>query len=303
MVGELKQTDGKIRRGNNLEISYFDQSRSDLNPNLSIKKTLCPNGGDYVQLPQDKAGRDTEMHVASYLRQFMFDPRELDTKVSTLSGGESSRLLLAKTLTKPGNLLIMDEPTNDLDMDSLEILLETLSEYTGTAIIVSHDRDFLERLVTRTLVFSKDGKVDDVVGGYDDWLKDRKTGGKSKNSSSQRHPRGRVSGSRGPQDTREELEQASLLHHEIPEILLKQNARMTENSQRMTYKDQHLLDTLPKQIEILEARVREIEGILSDHSLYSKDPTRFALLSKELVSAQEEIEKKVERWMEIEGRR
>ena len=278
MVGELKQTDGKIRRGSNLDISYFDQSRSDINPSLSIKRTLCPNGGDFVQLPDNK-----EMHVASYLRQFMFDPRELDTKVSTLSGGEANRLLLAKTLTKPGNLLIMDEPTNDLDMDSLEILLEVLSEYNGTAIIVSHDRDFLERLVTRTLVFSKDGTIDDIVGGYDDWMRESSEK-KVKSSSS------RLLASSGTSGRKSELT------HEIPEVSPKQNSRMT-------FKDQHLLDTLPKQIELLEIRNSEIEGILSDHTLYSKNPEKFSKLSRELVDNQHKISESIERWMSIEEKR
>ena len=276
MVGELKQTEGRIRRGNNLEITYFDQSRSDLNPNFSIKRSLCPNGGDYVQLPNDK-----EMHVASYLRQFMFDPRELNTKVSTLSGGEASRLLLAKILTKPGNLLIMDEPTNDLDMDSLEILLETLSEYTGTAIIVSHDRDFLERLVTRTLVFSKDGTVDDVVGGYDDWVKEKKSVVKKRSVTP-------CAGTGSSQTT-------SHKHTLDPAF--------RRNDAKLTFKDQHLLDTIPKHIDILEARIQEIERILSDHNLYSKDPAKFAKLSKELETAHEKISEKMDQWMSIEEKR
>jgi len=235
-----------------------------------------------VQLPDNK-----EMHVASYLKQFMFDPRELDTKVSTLSGGEANRLLLAKTLTKPGNLLIMDEPTNDLDMDSLEILLEVLSDYSGTAIIVSHDRDFLERLVTRTLVFSKDGAIDDIVGGYDDWMKE--SVGKKKVKPKNVTTSVVTPAKAGAQSL----------------YLLDPRPRADDNTSpvKLTFKDQHLLDTLPKEIDRLEARNKEIEDILSDHSLYTKNPEKFSTLSKELVDNQYQISQKIEVWMGIEEKK
>ena len=288
MVGELKQTDGKIRRGSNLDISYFDQSRSDINPTFTIKRTLCPNGGDYVQLPDNK-----EMHVASYLRQFMFDPRELDTKVSTLSGGEANRLLLAKTLTKPRNLLIMDEPTNDLDMDSLEILLEVLSDYNGTAIIVSHDRDFLERLVTRTLVFSKDGTIDDIVGGYDDWMKE--SGGKKKIV--------KKSATTSLSTVTPAKAGGQSLDYLDPRLRGDDNLGTRCDVKKLTFKDQHLLDTLPKQIDALEMRNKEIEEILSDHTLYSKNPEKFSKLSLELADNQHKISQNIEIWMSIEEKK
>ena len=139
LIKDIEPEAGKVKHGTNLEITYFDQYRSELNPTHSLKQTLCPTGGDQVFL------KDQAMHVAGYLKKFMFDPKILGDKVSTLSGGEANRLLLAKALINPGNFLILDEPTNDLDMDSLEMLLEILADYTGTLIIVSHDRDFLER--------------------------------------------------------------------------------------------------------------------------------------------------------------
>jgi len=164
LTKDLTPIEGKVKHGANLEITYFDQYRTELNKDHTIKLTLCPNRGDQVFL------KNQTMHVAGYLKNFMFDPRILNDKVSTLSGGEANRLLLAKALISPGNFLILDEPTNDLDTDSLEMLLEILAEYDGTLMIVSHDRDFLERLVTRTLVFTGDTIVD-LYGGYEDYLK------------------------------------------------------------------------------------------------------------------------------------
>ncbi len=163
LIKDIEPELGKVKHGTNLEITYFDQYRSELNPTHSLKQTLCPTGGDQIFL------KDRTMHVAGYLKKFMFDPKIIEDKVSTLSGGEANRLLLAKALISPGNFLILDEPTNDLDMDSLEMLLEILADYTGTLIIVSHDRDFLERLVTRTLVFTGE-EIIDLYGGYTDYL-------------------------------------------------------------------------------------------------------------------------------------
>ncbi len=163
LTKQLTPEIGKIIYGGNLDISYFDQHREKLNYNHTLQQTLCPTGGDQVFLPNDKT-----MHVAGYLKQFMFDPKLLNAKTAILSGGEANRLLLAKILINPGNLLILDEPTNDLDMDSLEILLDILADYSGTLIVVSHDRDFLDRLVTRTLVFAQ-SKIHNLTGGYEDY--------------------------------------------------------------------------------------------------------------------------------------
>lgn len=261
LTGDLTQNQGKIRRGNNLDISYFDQTRSDLNPEHSLKQILCPHGGDHVHFADG-----TSLHVASYMKKFMFDPRELDTKASTLSGGEAARLLLAKTLIAPGNLLVLDEPTNDLDMDSLEILIEILSDYKGTAIIVSHDRDFLERIVTRTLIFKGEGKIYDIVGGYDDWTKENAYKPSPKPANTKNKPKSEIT------------------------------PRVTN---RMSYKDQRLLEILPDQIDALEKRNKEIEEILSDPDIFKKSPDKFTSLSNELAENTQKIEELTENWLKL----
>lgn len=258
----LKLEHGKIKHGIDLDISYFDQHRSYLDPNLTLQQILCPNGGDRVFLPNNR-----NQHVAAYLKNFMFDPKILSAKVSILSGGEASRLLLAKTLIKPGNLLILDEPTNDLDMDSLEILLEMLFNYTGTLIIVSHDRDFLNRLVTRTLVFQEDESIVDIVGGYDDYLKMYKS---TKTSSIN--------------NSKNNLKKLKI----IP------------NHNKLSYKHQRLLEVIPQQISILERRIVEFELDLSDHLLYLKNPARFNKITAELASARTSIDQLMSQWIEIE---
>jgi ATP-binding cassette subfamily F protein uup len=262
LVKELTQTSGKIRYGNFLEISYFDQYRSTLNKEHSIKQILCPNGGDHVHF-----ANGTDMHVATYLKKFMFNPKELDTKVSTLSGGEANRLLLAKTLINPGNLLILDEPTNDLDMDSLEILLEILSEFDGTAIVVSHDRDFLERLVTRTLVFEGQGKIIDLVGGYEDYLQFYKSKEISVKSPKEAKPL---------------------------------QTKPKSVSSKLSYKDQRLLEVIPSQIEALEDENGQLEKALANPDLYSKNPEKYTSTSEKLAANKTTISELTEKWIELE---
>ncbi len=159
LAKEITPKTGTVIHGQNLEIAYLDQTKSTINPDHTLLETLCPNGGHYIKV------HDSEMHAGAYLKQFLFDPKMLHTKVSNLSGGQVSRLLLAKILAQKSNFLILDEPTNDLDIETLDFLLDHLSNYKGTAIIVSHDRDFLEQLVTRTIILSKEGIID-VIGGY-----------------------------------------------------------------------------------------------------------------------------------------
>jgi ATP-binding cassette subfamily F protein uup len=261
LTKELEPASGKVKHGTNIEITYFDQHRSDLNPNYSLKKTLCPGGGDQVLL------KDKTMHIAGYLKKFMFDPKNLGNKVSTLSGGEANRLLLAKALINPGNLFILDEPTNDLDMDSLEMLLEILADYTGTLIIVSHDRDFLERLVTRTLVFAGN-EIIDLYGGYDDYLKYYK---KDINLPTGKNKTTKVA---------------------IPLV--------APAPQKLSYKYMRLLETLPGEIETLEKQIKTIEEQLSKPNLYNSDNKKFNQLSQSLEQAKIDLERKLEQWLEVE---
>ena len=262
LIKDIEPELGKVKHGTNLEITYFDQYRSELNPTHSLKQTLCPTGGDQIFL------KDRTMHVAGYLKQFMFDPKILEDKVSTLSGGEANRLLLAKALISPGNFLILDEPTNDLDMDSLEMLLEILADYTGTLIIVSHDRDFLERLVTRTLVFTGE-EIVDLYGGYTDYLTYHK------------------------KDVKVEKHVKKKIIENIPETAPKQ--------QKLSYKYVRLLESLPLEIDQLEKKITELESELFEHDLYMLNNDKFNKLTDNLLKAKEELDQKMIEWFEVEA--
>ncbi|MCP5363140.1 MAG: ABC-F family ATP-binding cassette domain-containing protein [Rickettsiaceae bacterium] len=266
LTKDLTPIEGKVKHGANLEITYFDQYRTELNKDHTIKLTLCPNGGDQVFL------KNQTMHVAGYLKNFMFDPRILNDKVSTLSGGEANRLLLAKALISPGNFLILDEPTNDLDTDSLEMLLEILAEYDGTLMIVSHDRDFLERLVTRTLVFTGDTIVD-LYGGYEDYLKYYKT------------------------DNTFNLKTDNKEKKKIDTVNLENFKKNT----KLSYKYQRLLEILPKEIEEIENNIADLETKLMEADLYVKNPETFYDYSKKLEENKKLLDNKIHQWLEIEN--
>jgi ATP-binding cassette subfamily F protein uup len=264
LIGEIKPSSGNIRYGKDLDITYFDQHRAELNDNHTLKEILVPEGGDYVFLQK------REMHVGAYLKNFMFDPKRMFDKVSTLSGGEKNRLLLAKKLINPGNLLVLDEPTNDLDMDSLEMLLDYLYEYKGTLFIVSHDRDFLNRLVEKTL-FIADLKVHNIIGGYDDYK--RYINEKESTNSNQKS--------------------------QIP--INKKTEIIKQTSNKLSYKNQRLLEVLPQEINKLEEEITNIHKILeNDQFLYIKDQKTFDKLSQQLIHKQKLVEEKTIEWMEIE---
>ncbi len=262
LTKEIEPLTGKIKHGNNLEITYFDQHRTDLNKNHTIKRTLCPGGGDQVFL------KNRHMHVAAYVKNFMFDPRIINDKVSTLSGGEANRLLLAKALINPGNFLILDEPTNDLDSDSLEMLLELLADFDGTLLIISHDRDFLDRLVTRTLVFTED-KIIDLYGGYEDYLKFYKKDNITQNS--------------------------------VNNKFTKPEEKPTKIASKLSYKYQRLLETLPIEIEKLESKIADLENKLMTDNLYLENPNLFNDLTKELEISKNLLEKRMIQWLEVEN--
>ncbi|AFB24094.1 ABC transporter ATP-binding protein uup [Rickettsia rickettsii str. Colombia] len=260
LTKQLTPESGKIIYGGNLDISYFDQHREKLEPNHTLQQTLCPTGGDQVFLPHGKT-----MHVAGYLKQFMFNPKLLNAKTAILSGGEANRLLLAKILMNPGNLLILDEPTNDLDMDSLEILLDILTDYSGTLIVVSHDRDFLERLVTRTLVFAQ-GKIHDLTGGYEDYKQYFTTFPIAKKASKP----------------------------------LPLTAQKEPLNKKLSYKYQRLLETLPNYIEKLEISIKHLEKELEDVNLYLDNPQKYNSITSQLINDQNKLDELLNQWLEIQ---
>jgi ATP-binding cassette subfamily F protein uup len=260
MVGELEPDAGRIRLGKNITITYFDQKRSILDPQDTLWKTLCPTGGDQVKVGE------RYMHVVAYLKKFMFDPKEVREKVACLSGGQQNRLLLAKALADPGSVLILDEPTNDLDMDTLDMIQEILTDYEGTLIVVSHDRDFLDRLVTKTLVFNGSANIDECIGGYSDYIRAMKP------------------------DANKPAKKA-VVQEVVQEI----------KPQKVSFKIQWELDNLPIKISELESEVEAIELQLSDPQLYVEDPELFNDLSQDLAKKKKEIERSLERLIEIES--
>ena len=256
---------GTIKNFKNIEFSYFDQKRSDLFLKETIKKNMCPSGGDYINV----MGKDR--HVYGYLKEFQFDPKILNDYVSTLSGGQKNRLMLAKILANPKSCLILDEPTNDLDMDTLDLLEEILINYKGTLIIVSHDRDFLDQTVTRILAFQGDGKVIDCIGGYSDYLKLKKNSFKNKN----------------------------LIKHDLNKVK-KDNQSKISNKNKLTYKLEHELSIIPSEIEKLETVISQMNNILSDADLYTKNIDKFLESSKTLEMSKKKLDELETRWLELD---
>ena len=256
---------GTIKNFKNIEFSYFDQKRSDLFLKETIKKNMCPSGGDYINV----MGKDR--HVYGYLKEFQFDPKILNDYVSTLSGGQKNRLMLAKILANPKSCLILDEPTNDLDMDTLDLLEEILINYKGTLIIVSHDRDFLDQTVTRILAFQGDGNVIDCIGGYSDYLKLKKNSFKNKN----------------------------LIKHDLNKVK-KDNQSKISNNNKLTYKLEHELSIIPSEIEKLETIISQMNNILSDADLYTKNIDKFLESSKTLEMSKKKLDELETRWLELD---
>jgi ATP-binding cassette subfamily F protein uup len=241
----------------------IDQQRSLLSPDKKLRDILA-EGGDWIDV------RGHRKHVQAYLKDFLFDPGLADAKVGTLSGGERSRLLLAREFARLSNLLVLDEPTNDLDLETLDLLQETIADYDGTVLIVSHDRDFLDRTVTVTLGLDGSGKVDVVAGGYADWEAKR----------TKRLPT--------PQPRKKIADTPAADPPPPPAARIK-----------LSYKDQRDYDLLPKRIEELEAAIVRGEEILSDPGLFARDPQKFANISKGLENARAEKDAAEERWLEL----
>jgi ATP-binding cassette subfamily F protein uup len=268
LTGELEPDEGLIRRARTLTGVMIDQQRKLLDPQKSVRDILA-DGGDWIEV------RDVKKHVVGYLKEFLFDPNLVDAKVGTLSGGERSRLLLAREFARRSNLLVLDEPTNDLDLETLDLLQEVIADYDGTVLIVSHDRDFLDKTVTITLGLDGTGDVDIVAGGYEDWVRQRK----------ERAPAPRSPAKAGAQP--------------IPPSGLPLSRESRGGSRKLTYKDQRDYELLPKRVEELEALIARDEAALADPDLYTKDPARFAALMKAIETAQAERAAAEERWLEL----
>ena len=243
----------------------IDQQRSLMAPDKTVRQVLA-DGGDWIEVLGIKK------HVIGYLKDFLFDPGVVDALVGTLSGGERSRLLLAREFSRPSNLLVLDEPTNDLDLETLDLLQEVIADYDGTVLIVSHDRDFLDRTVTITLGLDGSGKVDIVAGGYADWEARRRAPAKA-----------------GALPTRTAARSPGLLpsqEHKQPRA-------------KLTYKDQRDYDQLPQRIEEIEAAIARDEAQLADPMLYTRDYAKFDALTKAIEAARTEKDAAEERWLTL----
>jgi ATP-binding cassette subfamily F protein uup len=264
LTGELAPDEGTVTLAQTLNGVMIDQQRSLMAPDKRVRDVLA-EGGDWVDV------RGVRKHVQGYLKDFLFDPGLIEARVGTLSGGERSRLLLAREFARLSNLLVLDEPTNDLDLETLDLLQEVIADYDGTVLIVSHDRDFLDRTVNITLGMDGSGKVDIVVGGYADWEKQRKA---------RLAAQLKVGASKAPAP-------ATAAPPPPPK------------KAKLSYKDQRDYELLPKRIEELDAAIARDEAALADPALYTRDPQRFAALSAAVGKARADKDAAEERWLEL----
>ncbi len=269
LLTDQEQVDtGQIKQGTNLNPVYFDQKRDDLDANATPWEILCGKDGDTVFV------QGQPKHIISYLRDFLFDERQAKAKIKTLSGGEKNRLVLAQILAKESNLMILDEPTNDLDMDTLDLLHEAISEYQGTLLLVSHDRDFLDRLVSSVLAFDGKGNVREFIGGYQDMIAElERTATETKAAAPTQ------------QDTDKQTPSKSTPR---------------KQAQKLSYKEQRLLDQLPETIAALEKEIVQLETDLADPRLYQKQPEQFQQKSQRLQRAQNDLNECEEQWLMLE---
>ncbi|MES9843157.1 MAG: ATP-binding cassette domain-containing protein, partial [Candidatus Sedimenticola sp. 6PFRAG5] len=262
LLGKLVPNSGKVNLGTKVEVAYFDQLRAALDEEKSVGDNVA-DGSDNVEV-----GGSTK-HVISYLQDFLFTPDRVRQPVKALSGGERNRLLLAKLFTKPANVLVMDEPTNDLDMETLELLEELLLDYQGTLLLVSHDRAFLNNVVTSSLVFEGQGRVNEYVGGYDDWLRQRQPANAPKP----------LAASQAKSKT------------EKPKPKPK----------KLSYKDQRELEALPKRIEELENTLDELQNQMAAPAFYQQGGDAIAEAKAKVESAEAELSEAFERWESLEA--
>ncbi|HXG99855.1 MAG TPA: ATP-binding cassette domain-containing protein [Sphingomicrobium sp.] len=264
LTGELKPDAGKVIQAKTLDGIVIDQQRKLMAPERRVRDVLA-EGGDWIDV------RGVKKHIKGYLKEYLFDPSLTDAPVGTLSGGERSRLLLAREFARASNLLVLDEPTNDLDLETLDLLQEVIADYDGTVLIVSHDRDFLDKTVTVTLGLDGSGKVDIVAGGYEDWVRQR---GAVKLQS----PKAKGSN---------------------PSAVRGSASLSTQANKKLSFKDQRDLDRLPAEVERLEREIAGNEAALHDPDLFIKDPDRFAALSNAIEAKRAEKDAAEHRWLEV----
>ena len=263
LIGESEPDSGKIKLAKNIDIAYFDQKRSNLKNDESLKKNLCPNGGEYIEV------MGKTRHVCGYLKDFMFDPKAASDQVSTLSGGQKNRLMLAKVLANPKNCLILDEPTNDLDMDTLDMLEEILSNYKGTLIVVSHDRDFLDKTINKILAFNGNGDIKYYGGNYSDYeqyIKEKELESNSKSENIKNN--------------------------------INNNKKIKTTTKKLTYKLKYELDNIPKEISKLNQELEKLNQQFLDPEFFADNNSESLLIKSRNIS--QKIEDLENRWLELE---
>jgi len=270
LMGKLEPDQGRVRRGTNLAMTTLEQKRDSLDPTMSLADTLSGGSGDRIVVNGENR------HVVSYMKDFLFSPEQARTPVGTLSGGERARLLLALALANPSNLLVLDEPTNDLDLETLDLLEEMLADYQGTLIVVSHDRDFLDRVATAIIVSEGDGVWLDYAGGYSDMVAQRGRGVDPRTSE----------GTKVPQKTRD-----------TPS---SRDTATANEKRKLSFNEKRLLETLPERIEALGRDIEKLKAVLADPELYTRDRARFDKASELLTRAEEERQRSETQWLELE---
>jgi ATP-binding cassette subfamily F protein uup len=279
LTGELQPDEGRVTLAKTLSGIVIDQQRKLMAPDKRVRDVLA-DGGDWIEV------RGVKKHIKGYLKEFLFSPELTEAPVGSLSGGERSRLLLAREFARASNLLVLDEPTNDLDLETLDLLQEVIADYEGTVLIVSHDRDFLDRTVTITLGLDGSGKVDVVAGGYEDWAKRRSSpvrGGGSRGAADGGVSKARKSSADGP----------------LQQPAAGPPPRAGEDRKKLSFKDQRDLDRLPGEIEKIEAAIAADEAALADPDLYTRDPKKFAALMDHIARLRADKEAAELRWLEV----
>lgn len=266
LTGMLEPDDGTVRRGTNLEMVSLDQKRETLDPDATLSRALT-GGGETVWV------QGKPKHVAGYMKDFLFSPEQANTPVRVLSGGERGRLMLARALARPSNLLVLDEPTNDLDLETLDLLQEMLSDYAGTVLLVSHDRDFLDRIVTSVLAWEGDGHWVEYAGGYSDMVVQRGAD---------------LAKRTAPRERRKK------------DVSSKISGKNPQKKRRLSFKEKHALETLPGRIDALNQDIEALSETLADPTLYSADPGRFQKTTDRLEAARAALVMAEDEWLSLE---
>jgi len=268
LTGALAPDSGQVRLGANVQMATLDQGREGLDPSWTLAEALTGGRGDTLVI------RGQSRHVVGYMRDFLFPPEQVRTPLGVLSGGERGRLMLARALAKPSNLLVLDEPTNDLDLETLDVLEEMIADYAGTVILISHDRDFLDRTVNAVIISEGDGRWTEYAGGYTDMLAQR----------------GQGVVSRKPAKPKPPAEGSSTRPAPEPK----------PGRRRLSFHEKHALEALPRQIAMLQGRIGQLQQRLDDPSLYARDRAAFAEVSNSLAATQLELSSAEEKWLELE---